>query len=124
MDILARHGELSPEDLTEISAMSKDELVALVIGMNKGWYQLLANLEDAHRQDLTQLEERFLAQLNDSLSATRKTESEEIAGLREQFAKSGKELDAGLKASKENEKRLEALKSTLDKLTNVRTGGR
>ena len=82
MDILARHGELSPEDLTELAAMSKDELVALVIGMNKGWYQLLANLEDAHRQDLTQLEERFSAQLNVSLSATRKTESEEIAGLR------------------------------------------
>ena len=36
----------------------------------------------------------------------------------------GKELDAGLKASKENEKRLEALKSTLDKLTSGRAGGR
>ena len=124
MDILARHGELSPEDLTEIAAMEKDELVALVIGMNKGWYQLLANLEDAHRQDLTQLEERFSAQLNDSLSVTRKTESEEIAGLRGEFAKSGKELVAGLKASKENEKRLEALKSTLDKLTSGREAGR
>ena len=124
MDILAKHGELSPEDLAEVLAMEKDELVALVIGMNKGWYQLLANLEDAHRQDLTQLEERLLTQLNDSLSATRKTESEEIGGLRGEFVKSGKELDAGLKASKENEKRLEALKSTLDKLTSGRAAGR
>ncbi len=124
MNILAEHGELSPEDLAEVLAMEKGELVALVIGMNKGWYQLLANLEDAHRQDLTQLEERLLKQLNDSLSATRKTESEEIGGLRGEFAKSGKELDAGLKASKENEKRLEALKSTLDKLTSGRAGGR
>ena len=110
--------------MTELRALEKDELVELVIGMNKGWYQLLANLEDAHRRDLTQLEERLLAQFNDSLSATRKTESAEIAGLRGEFVKSGKELDAGLKASKENEKRLEALKSTLDKLTSGRAAGR
>ena len=124
MNILAKHGELSPEDLAELATMEKDELVALVIGMNKGWYQLLANLEDAHRQDLTQLEGRLLREFNDSLSATRKTESEEIGGLRGEFAKSGKELDAGLKASKENEKRLEALKSTLNKLTSGRGAGR
>ena len=124
MNILAKHGELSPEDLAELATMEKDELVALVIGMNKGWYQLLANLEDAHRQDLTQLEGRLLREFNDSLSATRKTESEEIGGLRGEFAKSGKELDAGLKASKENEKRLEALKSSLDRLTSGSAGGR
>ena len=76
MDLLASQGEISPADMAELSAMSKDDLIALVSGMNRGWYQLLARLEDAHRQDLSQLEKRLtdtyqeeVAQLEDDLTS-------------------------------------------------------
>ncbi len=124
MDILAKHGELSPEDLAEVLGLEKDELVALVIGMNKGWYQLLEDLEDAHRRELKQLEERLTTQLSDSLNSMREAERGQLDGFSSQLASSGKEFTAGLKASKANGERLEALKSTLDKLTNGRAAGR
>lgn len=132
MDLLASQGEISPKDIAELSAMSKDELIALVSGMNRSWYQLLARLEDAHRQDLSQLEahltERYqeaVAQLEDGLTSRldgdlrsiRFSENATLGGLQTLLANTGKEFSKLHKASSENGKKLESLKSALDGLT-------
>ena len=127
MDILASQGELSPGDLTELAAMEKDELVALVTGMNRGWYQLLERLEDAHRQDLARATEtyskqiaearrRFETQLAEALKSTRESESGQLSALQRQLTSLEKELASGTKASAENTKKLDSVKSTFEKL--------
>jgi Mg2+ and Co2+ transporter CorA len=137
MDLLASQGELSPEDQAELSAMSKDELTALVVGMNKNWYQLLERLEAAHRQDLSQLEtrlasmheqdlkhleRRLVAQYDSILSTVSKPETTQLDAKLRELTGLEKQLSSGLAVSSENAKLLKMLKSTLDSLTNESTG--
>lgn len=54
--LLETKGETSEEDKKELLSMSRDELVAFIINLNRSWYQLLERLEGMHRQDILNLE--------------------------------------------------------------------
>ena len=115
MDILAKQGELTPLEISELEAMTKDDLVALVIGMNKGWYQLLESLEDAHRQDLLSLRTQLAQQFEKALLTTRESEQSELTRLEKQLTASQKDYAAGLAVTKENGEKLSALQKVLGK---------
>lgn len=124
MDILATKGEFSPEDLAELQGMTQPELVAFVIGLSKGWYQLLEGLEQAHRQDLEQLRTRLEERLQKTLSDMTTSHAARLTDLKTQLSNLEKSLAGGLEREKDTSEMLKRLKSTLDKLTSESTAGR
>ena len=106
MDILTRKGELSPEDLLDLKAMSQEELVAFVSAMSKSWYQLLESLEEAHRQDL----ERLTKRLEEKSQAM-------FQDFREQLSILGKSLESGTEQTKKNSEKLVKLTNMCEKLS-------
>ena len=112
MDILTRRGELSPEDLLELKAMSQEEVVAFVSGMSKSWYQLLESLEEAHRQDL----ERLRRNLTETFQAA-------ALGFKSQLLNLEKSLESGTDTRKKNSERLTKLTNACEKLLKENAAG-
>lgn len=124
MDILATKGEFSPSDLAELQGMTQPELVAFTIGLSKGWYQLLESLEQAHRQDLEQLQTRLDERFQAALRATTASHTAQLTALKTQLSSLEKGLAGGLEREKDTSEMLKKLKNTLDKLTSESTAGR
>lgn len=106
MDLLTQEGELTGSDMTALLAMEKEDLVELVVHLNRTWYRLLEELEDAHRLDLKRLEGELVEAFNTSSTSMQKSTSELRVSARE------------------NGKRLDSLKSVLEKLAENSSAGR
>ena len=113
MDMLAARGETSAQDILELQNLNKDELVDLVIGMNKGWNQLLERLEDVHKQDMKELEERLRVEFNLALNTTRENERVQLVELSGRLMSLGGILNVGIKETKSNGEILSGLKNML-----------
>ena len=85
MDLLERQGEITEEEFSEMKKLSQEELVALVIGLNRQWYQLLEGLEESHRQDLKRLEERLTRDFREKLAIMRESHTGELSHLEKIF---------------------------------------
>ena len=75
MDLLQSRGEITPEQIAEIEALSQGELVELLIESNRQWYQLLDGLEAAHKRDMQLLSEDFLRQLTVAVEGMKSTDA-------------------------------------------------
>jgi chromosome segregation ATPase len=117
VNFLETKGEFTPEDLVELQAMTQPELVAFAIGLSKGWYQLLESLEQAHRQDLEQLQTRLEAHFQEGLRTTTASHTAQLTDLKTQLSSLEKSLAGGLAREKDTSEMLKKLKSTLTRLT-------
>jgi hypothetical protein len=123
MDLLASKGELSPSDLAELKAMSAEELVAFVVAMSKGWYRLLAALEEAHQQDLQELERRLGEQFQTALRTTSASHAAQLSELKTQLSSLDKCFASGLEMTRDNGEVLKRLESILNRLTSESADG-
>ena len=108
MDILGQRGEISEADLLELKSMGREELVGLIVGLNRGWYRLLESLEDAHSQDLKRLEETFSEKLTADLKGAKSTDESCLTSLE-------KKLTAGLACTKKTNALLVALEISVSR---------
>ena len=116
MDLLENQGEVSPEDITAMAAMSKEELVELVVGLNRSWYQLLESLELAHTHDLELLSKRMSEKLAGGLTSIALPEKVAMSGLKALLLASEKRLADG-------HENLNSLKTMLGKYTSGTSTG-
>ena len=117
MDLLENKGEVSPEDIAVMEAMSKEELVELVVGLNHSWYQVLESLEQAHTQDLELLSKRMSEKLAGGLTSIALPEKAALSGLKALLLTSEKRLADG-------QGNLNSLKTMLGKyMSSISTGG-
>ena len=108
MDLLGQRGEISEGDLSELQDMSREELVGLIVGLNRSWYRLLESLEDAHSQDLKRLEETFSEKLTEDLQRSKSMDESCLTSLE-------KKLADGLTSTKKTNALLAALEKSLSK---------
>ena len=116
MDLIESRGEMSPADIAEVAAMSKEELVELVTSLNRNWYQLLESLEQAHTLDMEQLLARMSFQLETELRSMTAPETATMDGLRRSVSDLEKKSGDGLKS-------LNSLKTMLGKYTSEKSTG-
>ena len=108
MDLLEQRGEISDEDLSALKSMGQEELVGLIVGLNRSWYRLLESLEDAHSQDLKRLEETFARKLTEDLQRSQSTDESCLTSLE-------KKLADGLTSTKKTNALLVALEKSVSR---------
>ena len=117
MDLLQSRGELNPEQLAEIEALSRGELVELLVESNRQWYQLLDGLEAAHKRDMQGLSADFLGQLTVAVEGMKSTDATQWRHMKETLTASEKKLQDGLASTRKSEEKLTGLQKLLGEYT-------